>query len=151
MDGFHFDNAVLEARGLIKRKGAPETFDAAGFYNLLERLRADAEDVAIPVFDRKLDLARAGGRVVTSQHRILIVEGNYLLLRRRPWSEMRTLFDLSVFLSVPAPVLEARLIQRWLDHDLPQDEAEARARGNDLPNAMLVLAESDRADWQIGY
>lgn len=145
MDGFHYDNAVLEQRGLLSRKGAPETFDASGFLSLLTRLR-DPGEVAIPVFDRTADLARAGADVVTPADRILIVEGNYLLLNRAPWDAARPLFDLTVFLEVPEAELERRLIRRWRDHGLAPDAAEARALGNDIPNARLVARRSAPAD-----
>jgi pantothenate kinase len=85
MDGFHYDDAVLEARGLRSRKGAPETFDVAGFAHLLGRLRAGGE-VAIPVFDRSMELSRAAADVVTDADRVLVVEGNWLLLDEGAWS-----------------------------------------------------------------
>lgn len=86
MDGYHFDNAVLAPRGKLAIKGAPETFDIAGLARDLERLRRDETMVAVTVFDRPLDLARAGGRLITLEHRLVIVEGNYLLLERAQWS-----------------------------------------------------------------
>jgi pantothenate kinase len=151
MDGYHFDNDILVARNLMPRKGAPQTFDAHGFHHLLTRLRAGEAEVAIPVFDRVRDLARAGARLVTPAQRILLVEGNYLLLKSEPWVQLKSLFDLTVFLPVPMPVLEARLIQRWLDHGLTQSAAETRARSNDIPNAEVVLAESQPADFDLSY
>jgi pantothenate kinase len=149
MDGFHLDNALLDARGLRSRKGAPPTFDCAGFETLLARLKVTDEDVVIPVFDRTLDLARAGASVVSARHQILIVEGNYLLLDQAPWQRLRPLFDLTVFLDVPFEELERRLIQRWLDHDHTPDEARHRALSNDIPNARLVVSKSAAADYVI--
>ncbi len=145
MDGFHYDNAVLDARGLRERKGAPETFDADGFLNLMRRLRAGGP-VAIPAFDRAADLARAGAEVIGPDERLLIVEGNYLLLDAPVWRELRPLFDLTVFLEVPEAELERRLVKRWLDHGLAPEAARLRAMGNDIPNARTVLAQSARAD-----
>jgi len=84
MDGFHYDEAVLHARGARDRKGAPDTFDAQGFFHLLRRLKAE-EEVAIPLFDRSLEISRAGADIVGPQDKILIVEGNYLLLKEAPW------------------------------------------------------------------
>ncbi len=149
MDGFHFDDVILKARGALSRKGAPHTFDAAGFHHLLLRLRANEPDVALPVFDRALELARAGARIVTLAQRILLVEGNYLLLQQEPWAKLKPLFDLTVFLPMPLAELERRLIQRWLDHGYAPDAAEARARGNDIPNAELVMRESALADFDL--
>lgn len=151
MDGYHFDNDILIARDLLPRKGAPQTFDVAGFHHLLTRLLSGEENVAIPVFDRERDLARAGARLVTSAKRILLIEGNYLLLKHGDWAGLKPLFDLTLFLPVPMPVLETRLIQRWLDHGLDPKAAETRARSNDLPNAALVAAESQAADFNLSY
>ena len=146
MDGFHYDNGILDIRGLRARKGAPETFDEGGFLALLQRLKADDGDVAIPVFDRAADLSRASARIVSMGHRFLLVEGNYLLLDRPVWRDVTRLFDLSIFLKPSLETIEARLVRRWLDHGLSEGAAIERARGNDLANARLILAESGTAD-----
>lgn len=145
MDGFHYDNAVLDAHGWRARKGAPHTFDAHGFAHLVTRLRAGGE-VAIPVFDRAADLARAGADLVTDADRFLVIEGNYLLLDDEPWAGCRAAYDLTVFIDVPLPELERRLIRRWLDHGLSEAEARARALSNDIPNARCVVEQSVAAD-----
>jgi pantothenate kinase len=149
MDGFHFDNAILEERNLLSRKGAPETFDVAGFVALLDRLRNANEDIAIPTFDRHLDLSRAGARIVTPSHRILIVEGNYLLLLEEPWAQLSSRFDVTCRLDVRPDELERRLVQRWLDHGYALPEARNRALSNDLPNAHRVMANSAEADFVL--
>ncbi|WP_340638110.1 hypothetical protein [Salinicola tamaricis] len=83
MDGYHFDNAVLIPQGQLDIKGAPETFDVAGLSHDLARLRRDDGPVAVPLFDRPLDLARARrARLIQPGHRLVLVEGNYLLLDR---------------------------------------------------------------------
>ncbi|TKT82418.1 nucleoside triphosphate hydrolase [Aquamicrobium sp. LC103] len=146
MDGFHYDNAVLETRGLRARKGAPETFDFEGFRALLERLRKGGGEVAVPVFDRGSDLARAGGSIVGADTKYILVEGNYLLLDESPWYGLAPLFDYSVYLDVPRPELEKRLIQRWLDHDHTPEAARERAMSNDIPNAERVIARRRSVD-----
>lgn len=147
MDGFHYDNAILDARGDRARKGAPHTFDAAGFKVLLSRLKQENGDIAIPVFDRAQDLARASAALVTLQHRILLVEGNYLLLDQPLWCDLQHYFDLSLFLDVPFATLEQRLIQRWLDHGADMGAARNRALSNDIPNALTVTRQSYPADF----
>lgn len=149
MDGFHYDNSVLEARGLAARKGAPETFDFEGFRHVLERLRRADAEVAAPLFDRKADLARAGAALVPSDARFVIVEGNYLLLDESPWYGLSPLFDLTVWLDVPSSELERRLVQRWLDHGLSPEEARLRAFTNDLPNAERVITGRRQPDVTI--
>lgn len=146
MDGFHFDDAVLEARGHRDRKGAPHTFDFGGFKALLERLRGAHEDVAVPVFDRDMELSRAAAAIVTPGTRFLIVEGNYLLFDEQPWRQLGPLFDFSVFLDVPRPELERRLAERWHVHGKTPQDATAWIAGNDLPNIELVLSRRRRAD-----
>lgn len=144
MDGFHFDDRVLQARGLAARKGAPETFDFGGFEALLKRLRAAEPDVAIPVFDRTMELSRAGAAVVGEEVRFVLVEGNYLLLDEAPWSRLAPLFDLSVFLDVPREELERRLRQRWRDLDRP--DGDDWVTTNDMPNVDRVLSRRRPAD-----
>jgi len=145
MDGFHLDNRILDARGLRARKGAPETFDAAGFVHMIRRLR-DEDEVIVPVFDRTRDIAIAGAQVIGTDTKTAVVEGNYLLLGTPPWTALHALWDLSVFLDVVEAELEKRLIQRWLDHDHTPDAAKTRAHANDLPNARHVIAHSRPAD-----
>jgi pantothenate kinase len=146
MDGFHYDDAVLKSLGLRSRKGSPPTFDVAGFEALLKRLRAGEPDVAIPHFDRSLELSRAAAELVSADTRFLIVEGNYLLLDYAPWTSLRPLFDLTVLLDVPVAELDRRLVARW-EH-FGRDKAEARKwiDSNDLPNIRHVLEHSNVAD-----
>ncbi|MEP7453670.1 nucleoside/nucleotide kinase family protein [Phyllobacterium sp. SB3] len=149
MDGFHLDNAILDARDMRKRKGSPPTFDCAGFEVMLKRLREGSEDIVIPLFDRKLDLARAGADIVKADQRILLVEGNYLLLDQSPWDRLEPLFDLTVFLDVDRLELENRLVQRWLGFGYNVGSAQVRALSNDMPNADLVLEHSRPADFVL--
>jgi pantothenate kinase len=152
MDGFHFDNAVLEAMGLRHRKGAPETFDCAGLAVALRRMSSGEEAVAVPVFDREADLARAGAAIIPADARLILVEGNYLLLDRAPWLGLAPLFDLTIFIDVPLAELERRLLARWRYLGWSEEAARAWVEGNDLPNARLVIESSRPADvvWRNG-
>lgn len=146
MDGFHLDNNQLTKLGLLARKGAPETFDFFGFYELVQRLATSEHPVYYPEFDRSLDKAIAGAGVVSADTNVVIVEGNYLLLNEDPWSQLAPLFDHSIYLETPIDVLEERLIQRWLDNDHTPEDARARALSNDIPNAKRVTKNTDGAD-----
>ncbi len=146
MDGFHFDNAVLDEKGLRQRKGTPESFDFDGLQTALQRIRMAGSPVAVPVFDRELDLARAGAAIVAPEARFVLVEGNYLLLDRAPWSGLAPLFDLTVFIDVPIDELERRLLARWTGLGRDAGAARAWVEQNDLPNARLVLEGSRSAD-----
>lgn len=150
MDGFHLDNSVLEKRGLLPRKGAPETFDAAGFAALLTRLQREAQ-VAIPLFDRKQDKVQLDAMMIGPKDRVLLVEGNYLLLNDPAWSVLHPFWQVTIALDVPYATLEQRLIQRWRDHGLTDEAARARAMGNDIPNARRVLTASIAAEFVIRH
>jgi pantothenate kinase len=150
MDGYHYDDGVLIERGLRTRKGAPETFDVLGLFHMLGRLRRNEEDeIAIPVFDRDLEISRAGARLIARAVRVLIVEGNYLLLDQHPWSLLRSTFDTTVAVDVPEDVLRQRLMERWRAYGLTPPEIEAKVEGNDLPNGRYVTANSASADFVL--
>lgn len=149
MDGFHLDNSILEDRGLLHRKGAPETFDAEGLLSACRRLKAGGE-VIWPGFDRTRDISIACRYVIPASAKVVIVEGNYLLLDRPVWRELQSLWDASVFLTAPLDELERRLIRRWTDHGLSESDARDRAMSNDIPNARLVVRESSPADCTVG-
>ncbi len=141
MDGFHLDNGILEARGLRPRKGAPETFDGAGFVRLVRALKT-GEEVIAPTFDRTRDLAIAGSVAVPAAAKVVIVEGNYLMFDEAPWTALADLWDLSVRLDVPMTELRARLIHRWLSLNYSPAVATRRAEGNDIPNAQRVIDQA---------
>lgn len=145
MDGFHYDDAVLIARGARDRKGAPDTFDVQGFLHLLRRLRTE-DEVAIPLFDRDLEISRAGADIVTAADRVLVVEGNYLLLNESPWPQTAPLFNLTVWIDVPEYELDRRLLARWAHYGKTPDQARAWIDGNDLPNIRRVTQNSRPAD-----
>ncbi len=149
MDGYHFDNAILMERGLLPRKGAPETFNVDGLAQDLDRIRSGTADVVVPVFDRDNDLARANARVVSKDRRIILVEGNYLLLAAEPWSGLERFFDRTLMLRVDESTLRERLVDRWLSHGLAAEAAVRRAEDNDLVNARVVITGSRKAniDW----
>ena len=151
LDGFHYDDRVLLARGHRPRKGAPFTFNAEGYAALLDRLAAPlaGEAVAVPVFDRDLELSRAAAALVEPHHRVVITEGNYLLLDDVRWRGIRRRLDFSVFLDAPLETLRRRLTDRWLGHGYEPEEAGEKTEANDLPNARLVLSASVEPDLRL--
>lgn len=146
MDGFHLDDRVLTARGLLARKGAVETFDAEGFATLVRRLAVPGSEVVFPVFDRSREIAVAGAGVVAPHHRIVVIEGNYLLLDRSPWNGLR--YDLRIWLDVPEAELERRLIARWQGHGKDARQIAAHLE-NDLANARIATRRSGWADLSL--
>ena len=149
MDGFHMDNAILEARGLLPRKGAPETFDVRGFIDMLEAVKKGDEEVLVPVFDRSREIAVASARAVSPETRIVLVEGNYLLLDEAPWSKLDGRFDYTVYVGPAYDVLEERLRQRWQHYGLDEETIRQKLYGNDLPNGKRVSELSRPADLRI--
>jgi pantothenate kinase len=148
MDGFHLDDRVLEARGQRARKGAPYTFDVDGLKVILGRLRADdGTDIAVPVFDRSIEIARAAAAIVPASARLVLVEGNYLLLDAPEWSALHRYFDATVMLDVPREVLVERLVARWQGYGLDEATIHAKLTENDLPNVDLVLTQSVAAQF----
>jgi pantothenate kinase len=150
MDGFHYDDLYLTPAGLRPRKGAPNTFDVGGLRHVLLRLKSGDEDhVAIPVFDRQLEIARAGARLISKATRIIVVEGNYLLLRREPWADLAPLFDVTVLVETPEDVLRERLTARWRYYNLTPDQIAEKLDGNDLPNGRVIMSESADPDFRL--
>jgi pantothenate kinase len=150
MDGYHFDDAILEARGDRARKGAPFTFDVEGYRHTLMRLRASDGDVAVPVFDRSLELSRGSARLITPHHKFIISEGNYLLLDQAPWNNLAPMFDLTVSIVEPEAELARRLHARWVHYGLTPDAITAKMDDNEMPNVRLVLGHSRQADVVVG-
>lgn len=146
MDGYHLDNRILESRGLLARKGAPETFNAYGFCDAVRRLATAKRETFHPRFDRQMDLSIAQSIAIHPDTPFVVVEGNYLLLNREPWAALENVFDATVSVCPEIDALLERLKQRWIKHGLDAEAALLRARGNDLPNAELVMRESREAD-----
>ncbi len=152
MDGYHFDDTYLERKGWRTRKGAPHTFDVAGFAAMLGRLQTNTDpEIVVPVFDRTLEIARAGARAIPRKVHTLIVEGNYLLLTSQPWAELRTYFDTTVMLTVPAGTLEMRLIERWTGFGFSKTDAAVKIAQNDMLNIKEVVENSSTADFSIPF
>lgn len=150
MDGYHYDDLHLVPAGLRPRKGAPHTFDVGGLFHTLGRMRArDEAEVAVPVFDRKIEIARAGARLIGAEVPVIVVEGNYLLLKQPPWDRLMPQFDVTVMVDVPEHVLRSRLRGRWDRLGLTESQISEKLEENDLPNGRVVRAESVAADYLI--
>jgi pantothenate kinase len=147
MDGFHLANSELRRLGRADRKGAPDTFDAAGYVALLRRLRsADDEVVYAPAFHRGIEEAVAGSLPVPKDVPLVVTEGNYLLLDTPPWSAVRELLDEVWFVQQDDDVRIERLIARHITYGKEPDAARAWVLGSDQRNAKLIAATRHRAD-----
>lgn len=146
MDGFHLSNAELERRGLSDVKGAPETFDVAGFATLLARLRAGATVVEAPEYDRSLHEAVPGRIVVPTTSAVVVTEGNYLGLPGPEWSRVRGQLDVLWFIDAAWDVVRPRLIDRHVAGGRTRADAEEWTDRVDAANAALIVPTAARAD-----
>lgn len=155
LDGFHFPNAYLDThcmpradgtgQSLRLRKGAPETFDVAGFGRALELLSAEPR-VELPVYDRRTHDPVEGAIVVMPHHRVALVEGNYLLLQREGWASLARWLDLSLFLSMPMAAVRPGLIERHVRGGRTRADAERHFERVDRANYEVCTRSAGRAD-----
>ncbi len=148
MDGFHLADVELDRLGRRARKGAPDTFDAAGYAALLRRLREQppGEVVYAPAFDRDVEQPIAGSVPVHPGTRLVVSEGNYLLLDDGAWADVRGLFDEVWFVAGDTAQRTARLVRRHEEFGKGPDAARAWVAAVDAPNAELVDVTAARAD-----
>ncbi|GLY73756.1 nucleoside/nucleotide kinase family protein [Actinoallomurus iriomotensis] len=147
MDGFHLADVELDRLGRRDRKGAPDTFDAAGYVALLRRLRENTDEVVYaPAFERDLEQPIAGSIPVPRSAPLIITEGNYLLLDDPPWRAVRDLLDEVWFVDADEATRVDRLVRRHVRFGKSPPAARAWVRRVDLRNAATILAGRERAD-----
>ena len=150
MDGFHLANVALTSLGLAERKGALETFDAAGFAALLARIRAEGPDtVWAPTYDRSVEESIAGAIPVPPGTEVVVSEGNYLLVDEGPWAQVGELLDEVWAVRVDAAIRTERLIARHVRYGRTPAEAAAWVASVDEPNAAVIRATLGRADLDV--
>ena len=136
MDGFHLADAQLDRIGARGRKGAPDTFDAAGYAHLLERVKREVDDpVYVPGFDRTLEQPLAAALVVLPSARLVVTEGNYLLLDDPHWERARRAMDAVWF--VASEESHAGRASRRAPHPVRQDARGGTRLGRDHGPAQL--------------
>ena len=146
MDGFHLADPELARLGRAQRKGAPDTFDAAGYVHLLRRLRDRTDEVVyVPVFVREQEQAVAGALPVHRDVPLVVTEGNYLLAEG-PFAPVRELLTESWYVDLAPELRVPRLIARHVAHGRPPAQAERWVLDSDERNARLVEATRGRAD-----
>lgn len=147
MDGFHLANAELVRLGRRDRKGAPDTFDSAGFVALLRRLR-DPDELLVyaPEFSRDIEEPVAGALPVARDVPLVITEGNYLLLAEGRWADVRGLLDEVWYIEVDDDARLSRLVQRHVAYGKTPDAARSWSLGSDQRNAEIIAASRTRAD-----
>ncbi|HYJ69146.1 MAG TPA: nucleoside/nucleotide kinase family protein [Nocardioidaceae bacterium] len=147
MDGFHLADAALAELGRLDWKGAPDTFDAAGYAALLARVREGEADVVwAPAFERVLEQPLAGSIAVRPEVRLLLTEGNYLLDAEAPWPSVRAQLDEVWYLDADDRRRRRRLVARHERFGKSPEQAREWVTRVDDPNATRVVASRDRAD-----
>lgn len=148
MDGFHLSNAELDRQGRRGRKGAIDTFDAAGYVAALRRVRTEYArgDLYVPAFDRGLDEPLAAGHVIPAECSLVVTEGNYLGVPDGQWAAVRPLLDRLYYVDCPAPVRRERLVARHIEGGRSPAAAGAWADEVDEVNARLIATTRQYCD-----
>lgn len=148
MDGFHLANSELLRLGRSGRKGAPDTFDAAGYAHLLQRLaqQGEREVVYAPDYRREIEEAVAGAIAVLPATRLIVTEGNYLLLDDSPWPRVREQIDEVWYLDVDQALRRERLLQRHMFFGRSRERALSWIASTDEPNAVRIARTRHKAD-----
>ena len=150
MDGYHLSNKVLKDLKRADRKGAPDTFDVAGFISLVKRIRTEqTQNIYYPIFDRAIEESIAAQGVVTSATKVVIIEGNYLLHDDGGWEVCNDLLDESWMVDVDDDKRISRLISRHIAYGKDPEAAKTWAKGTDEVNAKLIERGRNRADFVV--
>jgi pantothenate kinase len=151
MDGFHLAQSELIRLGRAGRKGAPDTFDSAGYVALLRRIRSQdaGETVYAPEFRREIEEPVAGAIAIDPDTPLIVTEGNYLLLQSDAWSGVRELLDEVWYVDVDDELRRDRLVQRHVRFGRTLEDAKRWMEVTDEPNARLIAACRERADWVL--
>ncbi len=151
MDGFHLGHAHLESSELVRRKGAHYTFDAWGYVATLRRItkQGPEEVVYAPRFDRSIEDSIAAAIPIAISDRLVITEGNYLLLDMAPWNQLRDLLSLTVYLDLDEDTRLDRLIRRHVEFGKTQEHAKRHVHESDQVNAHLIAGSRHHADYVV--
>ena len=151
MDGYHLANSTLQRLGRAGRKGAPDTFDAAGYVNLLRRIQSQqpGDTVYAPEYRREFEEGIAGAIAIEHDTPLIITEGNYLLLDEGAWGQVRTVLDETWFLDIDSALRQQRLLERHMRFGRSREAALEWIAVTDEPNAQRIERSRHRADWVI--
>jgi len=149
MDGFHLSNELLMEMGRRDRKGAPDTYDVAGYVALLRRIRDRDDRVYAPRFDRELEESIGSAQPVPASTPLVVTEGNYLLTQTDGWHEVRGALDEVWYVDVDIDEVCRRIVARRIGHGDSPEAALAWVTEVDARNAHVVVESRDRADLVI--
>ncbi len=154
LDGFHFPQEIIAKRKVILDgkevdmkdvKGCPETFNIKGIIERITEMKQ--KDVKWPIYDRTLhDVIDNQIDVVEN---IVLIEGNWLLLKDESWKELKNYCDFSLFIDAEESMLKQRLIQRKMRGGLSLEEAKEFYERSDSKNVLRVKKDSQSADLEL--
>ncbi|GAV73435.1 PRK domain-containing protein/F-box-like domain-containing protein [Cephalotus follicularis] len=152
MDGFHLYRSQLDAmedpEEAHARRGAPWTFSPSLLLNCLKNLRKQGS-VYAPSFDHGIGDPIEDDIFVSLQHKVVIVEGNYIFLEEGIWKDVSCMFDEKWFIWVDLDIAMQRVLKRHISTGKAPDVAKWRIEYNDRPNAELIINSKKNADLLI--
>ena len=119
-DGFLHPNAVLKERGLMKKKGFPQSYDMHRLVNFVADLKSGAAEVTAPVYSHLIYDVIPDGDKVVQQPDILILEGLNVLQSGMDYPHdphhvfVSDFVDFSIYVDAPEDLLENWYINRFL-------------------------------------
>ncbi|HEY9775905.1 MAG TPA: AAA family ATPase [Planktothrix sp.] len=146
MDGYHYSNEQLDEMQLLHLKGIPDTFDSKSFVELLRKLKTNNGLVCAPLFDRGIEASIPDAIEILQSHRVLVVEGNYLLLQREPWIKIKELLDEVWFIDTTFDIIMPRLLERHKIGGRSEEATREKIASTDMPNAKLIDSTKEHAD-----
>jgi pantothenate kinase len=143
----------LQRLGRSHRKGASDTFDAAGYLNLLKRIKTQPADETIyaPEYRREVEEGIAGAIAIAASTPLIITEGNYLLMEHGPWGALKGVMDEVWYLDIDSELRQMRLVERHMRFGRSKQAARDWVHQTDEPNALLIEGTRHRADWIVTY
>jgi pantothenate kinase len=164
IDGFHYSRGVLDEflnkEEAYLRRGAPWTFDIDAILKFIKRVRLFAnrkypariehseEIILAPSFDHSIKDPVPNSIPLEPDVRVVVFEGNYLLLNEGRWQEIPSFMDLTIFVDVDLEETRSRIAKRHVASGIEPNLIEAynRVDKNDYLNGKLVKEKSMCAD-----
>lgn len=147
MDGFHLADVQLDRLGNRDRKGAPDTYDVAGYVSALRRIGQQPDEVLyVPGFERELEQPIAAAIAIQPSVMFVVTEGNYLLMDDDGWEHVRPLLAETWYVDVDPALRVERLVARHVRFGKSPDQAHEWVLRSDEANARLIEQTRERAD-----
>jgi len=154
IDGWHLPNQVLAQKEitdesgrkvrLTDRKGCPESYDIQSLAQALARLARDPSPLRLPVYDRSRHEPVPEAIEITAP--IVLVEGNYVLMRCRGWDAVAAQRHFGIWLDVSCRLARRRMMRRDVSVGRSAVQASMKWRRNDWPNSLAAITGRENAE-----